>query len=227
MLNLESKYLIVFSLIILLISCENKEKINSKKYKEVSINQIGEKQYNEIKNQINDSVKNWIKNDIIYYGAFQFENTIIVDTLLCLNKTQNKLVSAKLTRHIGEKDNSDGITFFYGAKINNQWYFFRGAFIVLPREMYQKDVTKPLSFEKLHEIALKEVFRGYLKEKERPFWEFWKPKEYEVNEQFFNQMESKNIDGTYGCCCKTFEDMVLEMVKSNWNGKQMACCKCN
>lgn len=54
--------------------------------------------------------------------------------------------------------------------------------------MYQKDITKPLSFEKLHKIALEEVFQGYLMKKEPivPFWKFWVEQEYEIDESWFD-----------------------------------------
>jgi hypothetical protein len=58
--------------------------------------------------------------------------------------------------------NAEDLHFLYEAKISGKWYFFLGATLYLPRNMYQKDTHTPLSFAKLHEIALKEIYEGYL-----------------------------------------------------------------
>src|SRR5690606_35758371 len=61
-----------------------------------------------------------------------------------------------------------------GEKINEQWYFWRGGYIVIPREIYSgHDPTQPLSYSQLHEQALKEVFGGYL------------TKDGQINEEWF------------------------------------------
>ena len=49
--------------------------------------------------------------------------------------------------------------------------------MVVPREHYQSDIYTPVSFEKLHEIAIRNSFRGYLKKNEDGEWE--------INDAFF------------------------------------------
>jgi hypothetical protein len=49
--------------------------------------------------------------------------------------------------------------------------------MVIPREHYQSDIHTPLSFKKLHELAMKEIFRGYLKKNSNDEWE--------INDAFF------------------------------------------
>jgi hypothetical protein len=49
--------------------------------------------------------------------------------------------------------------------------------MVVPREHYQSEIYTPLSFEKLHELAMKNIFRGYLKKNSKDEWE--------INDAFF------------------------------------------
>ncbi len=49
--------------------------------------------------------------------------------------------------------------------------------MVVPREHYQSDIYTPVSFEKLHEIAMINIFRGYLKKNEDGEWK--------INDAFF------------------------------------------
>jgi hypothetical protein len=83
---------------------------------------------------------------------------------------------------------SNAVDFFYGVKINSQWYFFSGA-TCYPTPYNDKG---KLSFSKLHEIAMQEVFSGYLvrKKKDAGFWKniFAPEYEYEVNESWFDQI---------------------------------------
>jgi hypothetical protein len=220
--NLKHFSIVIF-LVFLLSECTDNEKTNfTSLYKKKSAQIISDDEYKSLYKIINDSVSNWINHGIEYYGVYELNKTVMIDSLLCLNSHGTKFVSAKLARHVNEISNSDGIDFFYGAKIKNRWYFFEGAHIVLPRENFQKDIHTPLSFSKLHEIAMQEVFSGYLvrKKKDAGFWKniFAPEYEYEVNERFFD-FENKNQSGEgYGSClkCKTFEEYVLYLVGENW-----------
>lgn len=200
--------ILIFSLFVN--SCNYKNELNIELF---SIEIIGENKYKTIYSMANDSIKLWSSLNLESYDEYKLGFKI---DYLCFNEKKDKFVSCILDRCIDDCV-QDYIQFFYGAKIEDTWYFFKGANIVLPREIYQKDITKPLSFEKLHEIALKEVFRGYLKEKPlEPRYAFWKPMEYEVNEAWFNG-HFKNI----GICsdCKTeqeFEEVWKVNALSVW-----------
>ena len=45
------------------------------------------------------------------------------------------------------------------------------------RENYQSDIRIPVSFEKLHELAMEEMLRGYIKKNKAGIWQ--------INEAFF------------------------------------------
>ena len=159
-----------------------------------------------------DSIKLWQANNLQGWENEGKNGEGKLDSLICLNKTADRMVSAVLGRaFVGTMD---GLSFFYGVKIKERWYFFSGATIFLPREMYEKNISVPLSFEKLHEIAMKEVFSGYLIKDDKGNWI--------INNKFFDGMENKNqTGGGYGSCftCKTFEEYVIYLVNLNWQKK--------
>jgi hypothetical protein len=192
MLNLVNKLSYIFIVLFLLFSCKNekKEVTQEKMYYQHSVKFFGYKAYNRVYNAINDSMGNWINNKLGYYQYFSVSIRYQIDSLLCFNIDKNKFVTAILQQQLLSTGTQDNIWFFYGVKIKGKWYFFDGATIVLPRENYQKDASKPLSFSKLHEIAMQEVFSGYLvrKKKDAGFWKnlFAPEYEYEVNESWFD-----------------------------------------
>ena len=186
MLSQGSKLILSLFILFLMYSCNEQGIVNNEQF---SKELVGIKEYDMIYKQADDSLYNWAKNKL---GLYQYHNNGIiykVNKIFCFNKSKEKFVSCLMNQCTGIDCVQDDIWFFYGAKIKDTWYFFQGATIVLSREMYQKDVTKPLSFEKLHEIALKEVFSGYLMKKEPivPFWKFWVEQEYEVDESYFDK----------------------------------------
>ena len=229
MLIQDKQIFLLFFILLFSFSCKKRENDLSEKtslFKTIAKKKVQIPTYNHVYMSANDSLKSWTNNNIEYY-EFIKKNRWQIDSLICFNQNADRCVMALLIQSTFYKDQEgDGITFFYGAKINNEWYFFSGAFIVIPREYYQEDTRTPLSFEKLHEIAMEEVFDGYLIEKEtKKDLGWWKnifaPEykyEYDINENFFKQMESRNQDGTYASF-KTFEEFVLWQVKLNWKEK--------
>src|SRR5690606_15530712 len=94
----------------------------------------------------------------------------------------------------------------------------KGAYIVIPREFYQKDSNVPLPFQKLHEIALDNIFRGYLKKKDKGFLgNIFGKTEWEVNENWFkSHFEGPGWDRN----CQTrecYEKLYLAKVQNNWS----------
>jgi hypothetical protein len=215
------KYIFTILILLVILSCDIDKKVN---YVKFSNDLISGTEYWKIYNQVNDSLNLWKNINLIeYLNLYPYK----LDSILCFNKSCNKLVTCiAVGGNDKEMHTGDDIIFLYGAKIENKWYFFTGATIVLPREMYQNDETKPLSFEKLHEIALKEVFSGYLKKKKT--WKFWKPVEYEVNERFFDQICPKAVGGRHFGTYIHFEDAVKCNAKALWaNHYNIELPECN
>jgi hypothetical protein len=105
-----------------------------------------------------------------------------LDSLVCFNVTNDKCIMAFMVQY--GKDVSNGINYYYGVKINEKWFFFRGPHIYIPNS------KKALPFPTLHEIAMQEVFSGYLKKKDKGFWGNLKQEEeWEINEEFFDQLD--------------------------------------
>lgn len=205
------KLVLLLFLLLFFISCsDKKQENNTSKFQDTSSKTIGgESIYQSVFSNIMDTLNNWKANQLFGGSVSCNYSSFRVDSLICFNKGKNKLVTCILESGCNE-DYGDGIHFLYGAKIKSEWFIYRGAYIFLPRENYQDDIHTPLSFEKLHEIAMKEVFNGYLIKNKNGEWE--------VNEDFFIQMESRNPNGRFGSCgyCQTFDEYVLYLTQMNW-----------
>jgi hypothetical protein len=180
-------------------------------YYQKSLDYIGTKDYQLIFENLNDSIDNWKENNLGYYQYFGKSKSYQVDSLLCFNSDKTKFITAVLQQQLLPDGVQDDIWYFYGAKIKEQWFFFSGATIVLPREYYQDDIHSPLSFEKLHEIAMKEVFNGYLIKNKKGEWE--------VNEDFFSDLTSV----AWCTDCHTQEEWdaaYMRQVYENWAKKE-------
>jgi hypothetical protein len=209
------KFYFLIIIISSIYSCDykrNKIVEKEKLYYNSSINIITKKVYDDVFYKTKDSLKVWAKNDLPFY-----DNYCKIDSLICFNKSKDRCVTAFL--HASPGGICDEIRNFYGAKFNHKWYFFDGASYMIMRKAYQSDESIPLSFGKLHEIALDEVYSGYLMKKDKGFWGnlFEKP-EYQINEDFFKVMESRNSNGAFGSChgCKKFEEYVIYITNLQW-----------
>ncbi len=184
---------------------------------------IKNKKYHDVYKQFSDTLNTWAKYKI--FGSLDSIYSINnADSLLCFNKDENRLVVAVLNRYVSKKvqSNSDGMYYFYGENIGGFWYFFRGPFIVIPRSMVKDHpINKSLSYQQLHQIALKEVYGGYLKA-DGSINEEWFISQFEGNDwgNFNNQEDDDwcfkgkrytNKKEYYQAChlCK---------VKANWYG---------
>ena len=184
-------------------------------YRNSSEKIVGKEKYGEIFLNANDSIKTWKNARLKAYIENKNETKTMLDSLLCFNTKGDKFISAMLGQVLIEESESDGIYFFYGVKVKEQWYFFDGASVFLPRDYYQKDIHTPLSFEKLHEIAMKEVYGGYLNGGK-------------INEHFFERIPNKNMNAPgYGGCfeCKTEDEYYLHLVKRNWTKRDTSVAK--
>lgn len=69
--------------------------------------------------------------------------------------------------------------------------------MVILREHYQSDIHSPVSFEKLHELAIEEMLRGYIKKDKRGTWQ--------INDAFFTHHFESVGWGDY----KRYQDTVV------------------
>lgn len=224
MLNQENKIILIVLIILISISCRNRNqniKETENRCYSLSTRTINKVEYKDIYNQATDSIKNWCLNRLLVYKEL-WSYDYKLDSLLCFNTTGNRFIGVLLIPCIEKGCSQDDIRFLYGAKVSGKWYFFSGATIVLPREYYQKDNHTPLSFEKLHEIAMKEVFGGYLKKSDKGEWE--------INDAFFTsqfeglgwgdfnrQDKDSSLKGHRFTNQKDYyEYLYLEKVRNNW-----------
>ena len=202
------KNIVLLIIILFVVSCKDKhqelleERTNI--YKN-SISIIGEKEYYEVYKNANDSINNWIKNNLKDVRSLNPEYSIwMLDSLICFNKTLNKCFMVILNQSINPKAVMDDIEYFYGVKINKEWYFFVAPTLVIPREYYQDDIYTAIPFEKLKDIAVDEVFSNYLKKGE-------------INNNFFKDFTS----GAWGQAStqEKWDSIYLDIIKKNWENK--------
>jgi hypothetical protein len=215
MLHQESKLLVILCLITFFASCSRYKKYDAKEITDIRNNAvtmskslIGENSYNLIYNNLNDSIHNWIENQIDYIKYYNEEREWVIDSVMCINSNGNKLVTSVLKRSMYDNSNTDFIDYFYGVRIKREWYFFRGAGMVLPREYYQKDIHTPLSFEKLKQIAASNIYRRYLVKNKKGEWE--------INDRFFDDLTS----GAWCSDCVTqeqWDSAYIRQINRNWS----------
>ncbi|MEO6305799.1 MAG: hypothetical protein ABIP51_21800 [Bacteroidia bacterium] len=167
MLKKEIKKLNLLFILVVFIGCVNTQKENS--LNEIMLTKskslIGTNQYLKIYNCVRDSFNLWVLNKL---GAVEAEFTYSYynDSLLCFNSSKDRFISCDYVIANVPAATADNINFVYGEKINNFWYFFKGATIVIPREMVKEHNVKiPLNYQQLHQIALKEIYSPYLTRK--------------------------------------------------------------
>ena len=164
---------------------------------------VGKVKYEAIYKLAKDNLDNWITSKLFAVKVSP-GNSYHLDSLICLNK-DGRLISC-IHLYMNEKNsNSDGLNYFSGEKINEKWYFYPGPFIVIPRSMVKgQNESIPLSYQQLHDIAIKEVYNGYLKSNGG------------IDDQWFtNQFEQVGICSD----CKTREDYqknILTITAAMW-----------
>ncbi|MCE3226249.1 MAG: hypothetical protein K0S32_800 [Bacteroidetes bacterium] len=219
MLNLDK--IKFWSSLVLFASCQTNEiQKNEKLLLIKSISKIGVNAYLDIQKNIEDSLNNWVKNktpnsetETIY--------SYKVDSLLCINSFGNRLITCIHIFGNQHNSRSDDLIYFYGENIDANWYFFKGPCLVLPRNLYSKDTRLPLSYQQLHQIALKEIYSGYLKS-DGEINEDWFTSYFEgVSWGLFEDQASEDswLKGRRFTSKREFyEACHLEKVRSNWYG---------
>ena len=220
----KSILLLLFCCLFFICSCkrQRENRITIKVYDPVEINDIrtscfnrsvttvSEKEYWKIYNQANDTLQSWIRNQLrparsIAHSSWE------LDSLMCFNNIGTKLRIFILDQCISS-DNccQDYVGNLYGVKVNQEWYFFKGPTMVLPREYYQDSINTPLSFEKMKQIVTSNTYRGYLK-KDRSG-------NLEINDNFFYDFTSVAWGPTKNTK-EQWDSTYLEIVRDFWKEK--------
>ncbi|MCW3076137.1 MAG: hypothetical protein JWO32_746 [Bacteroidetes bacterium] len=164
MLIKEIKKILYYCLLVGMFSCDNLEYNN---YKENSIKTIGMPEYQKVFLGLSDTVLHWKINKL--FGTLDSNISIdYIDSLLCFNQNGTRFIGCILSQYTNKKVASvaDGISFLYGEKIKTNWFFFIGEYIHVPRNLIKnKKVNEQMSYYQLHQIALNEVYSGYLDDK--------------------------------------------------------------
>jgi hypothetical protein len=214
MLGRGRKLFCIFFLTGIFFSCRDGSKKSD--YVAYSINLIGKKEYYSIYNKICDTVKLRSRYRIGYYQYLGSSKYYAVDSVLCFNKNQDRLISAILMQQKLREGKGDDIDILLGEKINGDWHFWTGLNIFLPRDKYNKDdLNSPLKFKELHQIALKEIYSNYLLPNG------------EINEEWFtSQFEGpgwykwdETPEQVKKLTRKDFELRHLEYVRRMWEGR--------
>lgn len=185
MLNCVNKILATIFLVFF-ISCKNKSnevtettKLFNLYSKKIATTTV----YDNIYKKANDSIHNWIDNKLIGSKMQRFSNWKL-DNLICFSKKMDRCIMVIMNQE--NKSVSNSLNIFYGVKIKNNWFFLYGP-TIYPDPYSKKGV---LSFEKLHEIAMREVFSGYLKKKNKVFFgNLFGKIEWEINDRFFLELD--------------------------------------
>lgn len=198
MLNHANRHFVLL-LITLVVGCNQQEQKEKRNYKilELSKRVIGNQEYDRVRQLALDSLRIWGRAKLPGYMTVWSHNYRL-DSILCFNSERDRMVTAILIPCHKPSCQTDNIHYFYGAKIKNKWYFFQGGgAMVIIREHYQKDIRTPVSFKKLHELAMDEMLRGYIKKNEKGTWE--------INDAFFISLMENVGWGDY----KRYQDTVV------------------
>ncbi|MDR1202626.1 MAG: hypothetical protein LBL58_13510 [Tannerellaceae bacterium] len=214
MLHQGSKILLIISFLFSILSCSKYKKYD---YKEVasirdrtmtmSLHVIGQTEYWNIYDQANDSIMNWQQHQLGLWKYYGDGINYQLDSIFCINKTGDKIFFSILRQNLDENA-AESIWYFYGVKIQNQWYFFDGSALVLPREYYQKDIHTPLSFETIKQIATDHIYRGYLKKGKKGQWE--------INESFFSRFYERDAYNYPFTTQEAWEESWLRLNRAKW-----------
>ena len=168
---------------------------------------VGKETYFVIYQMANDSIVNWINHNLEGWKYYGKTAEYQLDSVFCVNETGSKIRFSILRYHLPKESTADGISYFYGVKIRNTWYFFEGEYMVLPREYYQEDIHIPLSFDKIKQIVTSNIYRNYLVKNNG---------EWVINERFFDRVTPLS-NRKVGNKVKTEEEYVKFMVEVNWS----------
>lgn len=135
--------------------------------------------YNNIYNQCNDSIDYWMADSLDLAKYLITDTNFTLDSVLIFNQDSTRLFTTLNVKIVNNKNAEvDYIYELGGAKIHGKWYFFFGASLVVPREMFSDKLYEPLSFKRLSQIAHEQYHAKYIT--------FYSDGNYVVNEKLFD-----------------------------------------
>jgi hypothetical protein len=202
--------IIVFALSIFIATSCNTQS-DTEIAKKVSIEKVGTGIYKTVYRMALDSLNSFSSNRLYDFKDIT-QTKWILDSLICFNSSRNKCIMSFHVSYGNEASN--GLNYLYGISIRNKWYFIRGSHIFIQSEMYGFPPNTPLSFEKLHEIAMKQIYKGYLKPKG-----FLGLGGYEINDDFFRDIEVRDAYNYPFTTQESWEESWLRLMRENWAKK--------
>jgi hypothetical protein len=119
MLHRGDKIIIFFALIIFIIMINSCNRLISYNEKEIAAIRertmltsqeiLGKETYFEILQMANDSIANWIKNELRGWSALGSRIDFQLDSVFCVNKTGDKIFFTILRRNLHKESTGDGI----------------------------------------------------------------------------------------------------------------------
>lgn len=142
----------------------------------------------------NDTINRW-KNDSVELITQCTLDPYKLDSIIVFNNDSTRLfTTVNISSALYKNSVMDYVKEFGGAKINGNWYFFFGASMPVPREMFSDKIYEPLSFDQLSKIAHKHRF---------PKMQLDSNGKYVIDEQFFiDNVMNPRVYGCYDCDTK-------------------------
>jgi hypothetical protein len=163
----------------------------SLKMKSKAIEIAGQKNYEAVFTALSDSMRIWVLNKLRSCDA-EYRYSYQLDSLLCFNRTFDRMIGCRHLMVNVPDAIADELQFILGEKIEGLWYFFKTATVVAPRSMFKgQNISTPLSYTQLHQLALKQVYARYLTKKGE-INEEWFVEEFEGNS--WGALEDQHYD---------------------------------
>jgi hypothetical protein len=146
----------------IIFSCNKRNQININSDLVKEYQKINFYKYKTIYKACTDSLNYWAKDTLkvaqtIFYYGHQ------LDSSFCFNTDSSRFFTTINYSSANFKNaQADDIQEFGGAKINNKWYFFFLATMVVPREYYKDDIYEPLTFAELSALSHQEIMHRYI-----------------------------------------------------------------
>jgi len=118
--------------------------------------------YEHIRNDISDSLSQWINDTILSVKPLIFSKKWSVNKTIILNEDSSRFITTILDPGIRPDTETDWIYGFTGHKVDDKWYYYWGGNYLIGRESYIADTKKSLTNNQLSFISYKSPLYGML-----------------------------------------------------------------